>query len=212
MMDDNELNLAEMIATNSRDVPDMMQRLVDEVREYRSRTEATLEQSDADEGIVMLREANASFGNYTAAAPGIPELKPFDNERLRDYAGRLASLAALIKAEAAEANGTGRPMLGLLLIRIQLSVEETGEFAEALADGDLVHAAKELTDIQYVTDGHYLTLGLGDLKLPLYREVHASNMTKLDPVTGKPNISEAGRWLKGPSYREANVAAVIHGK
>src|SRR5690348_12740767 len=111
MMDERDLELAEMIATNTRDVPDMMQRLVDTVRDLQERPEAVLEQSDADEGITMLREANAAFGNYTAVLPSIPMLSPFDAARLHDYAGRLASLANLIKAEAAEANGTGRSML-----------------------------------------------------------------------------------------------------
>jgi predicted HAD superfamily Cof-like phosphohydrolase len=183
-----------------------------ELEELRARPQATLEQSDVDEGVSMLREANASFGNYTAAAPAVPELASYDAERLRYYAGLLATIAGAMKQEAAEANGTGRDMLGLLLIRLQLSVEETGEFAEALAEGDLVHAAKELTDMSYVTDGHYLTLGLGDLKLPLYREVHSSNMTKLDPETGKPIINEAGRWVKGPAYREADIASVLEAK
>lgn len=165
---------------------------------------------DTDAGIEMLREANAAFGNYTGLRPDVVDLGAFDAERLAFWAGELARFAAQLKHEAAEANGTGRTNLGLLLIRIQLSVEETGEFAEALAEGDLVHAAKELTDMSYVTDGHYLTLGLGDLKLPLYREVHRSNMSKLDPATGKPIISDAGRWVKGPGYREARLRSIIY--
>lgn len=169
------------------------------------------EKPETDEGITMLREANASFGNYTAPAPGIPKLTSFDAERLRYWSELLGQIAGQMKLEAAEANGTGRANLGLLLIRIQLSVEETGEFAEALAEGNLNHAAKELTDISYVTDGHYLTLGLGDLKLPLYREVHSSNMSKLDPETGKPIISDAGRWVKGPAYREAQLGPILAG-
>lgn len=182
-----------------------------ELEELRARPAATLEQRDADEGIEMLREANASFGNYTAGAPAVPalEIPGLGKQMLLDYARKLAGLAAELKEEARQENVAGHPMLSLLLIRLQLSVEETGEFAEALAEGDIVHAAKELTDMSYVTDGHYLTLGLADLKLPLYREVHGSNMTKLDPVTGKPIINEAGRWVKGPAYREALLDPII---
>lgn len=162
-----------------------------------------------DLGIELLKEANAAFGNFTATEPGVPELTQFDADRLRSYAVELAAIAARLKHEAAEANGTGRMTLGLLLIRIQLSVEETGEFAEALAEGDLEHAAKELVDMSYVTDGHYLTLGLGDKKLPLYREVHRSNMSKLDPETGRPIISDAGRWVKGPGYRQTDLGPIL---
>lgn len=166
----------------------------------------------ADQGITMLREANAAFGNFTATEPGVPGLTQFGAARLASYAAELAAIAVRLKVEAAEANGLGQDILGLLLIRIQLSVEEAGEFAEALAEGDLIHAAKELVDMSYVTDGHYLTLGLGDLKLPLYREVHRSNMSKLDPMTGRPIISDAGRWVKGPGYRQADIAAVLEAK
>jgi predicted HAD superfamily Cof-like phosphohydrolase len=167
------------------------------------------EAAERDPGIEMLREANASFGNYTATSPGVPPVGPLGEERLRSWARRLAEMAQELKDEAAVENGLGNEMLGLLLIRVQLSIEETGEFTEALAEGDLVHVAKELTDMSYVTDGHYLTLGLGAAKLPLYRATHASNMTKLDPVTGKPNISEAGRWIKGPHYRPPDIASVL---
>lgn len=162
-----------------------------------------------DPGIEMLREANAAFGNYTGEEPAIPDFTITGRHFLRRWAGQLALIAQEMKSVAAEMRKGGLEMDALLAIRLQLSVEETGEFAEALAEGDLIHAAKELTDMSYVTDGHYLTLGLADLKLPLYREVHGSNMTKLDPETGKPIINEAGRWVKGPAYREADIEAVL---
>lgn len=164
-----------------------------------------------DEGIEMLRAANASFGNYTAEEPGVPSLGEDEAKDLLVYAKRLAVMAQEIKDFAQWARGQGRENFALLLIRVQLSVEETGEFAEALASGDLEHAAKELTDLSYVTDGHYLTLGLADRKLDLYREVHSSNMSKLDE-DGKPIISEAGRWVKGPNYWEADVGSVLRTK
>ena len=180
-----------------------------ELEELRARPQATLEQSDADEGITMLREAQAAFGNYMGAEPAVPVIGQEGRDFLALYAEGLGSLAANIKAAAAKFKREGKEMEALLLIRLQLSVEETGEFAGALAEGDLVHAAKEPTDISYVTDDHYLTLGLADLKLPLYRETHRSNMTKLDPVTGKPIINEAGRWVKGPGYEEARLEPIL---
>ena len=184
-----------------------------ELDELRSKTVATLEVRDVDEGIEMLREANAAFGNYTATEAGVPklELSSIGAQMLRDYAQRLARIAGDLKREAQMEKEAGHEMIALLLIRLQLSVEETGEWAEALASGNLVKAAAELADIQYVTDGHYLTLGLGDLKLPLYRETHRANMSKLDE-DGKPIISEAGRWVKGPNFVPADIAGVLAAK
>jgi len=162
-----------------------------------------------DLGIELLKEANAAFGNYTAYSPGVPPLSPEDQNILKLWAELLAGLAQKLKGDAETANRQTRTMLGLLLIRLQLSLEETAEWAEALSRGDILEAAKELVDMSYVTDGHYLTLGLADLKAELYREVHRSNMSKLGE-DGKPIISEAGRWVKGPNYSPADVAAVIN--
>jgi predicted HAD superfamily Cof-like phosphohydrolase len=168
--------------------------------------------TDNDAGIEMNQEAARAFGNYVGETPAVPELNPYERGIIKRWSETLATMARTLKAEAAEANGLGHTAFGLLLIRLQLSVEETGEWAEALATGDIEKAAKELVDMSVVTDGHYLTLGLADLKIPLYREVHASNMTKLDPVTGQPIISEAGRWVKGPAYREADLSPILAGK
>lgn len=161
-----------------------------------------------DAGIEMLREANAAFGNYTASEPGVPELNQQGKDTLKFSAGFLASLARTLKEEARRAKELGDEMGALLIIRLQLSVEETGEWAEALALGDLKKAARELTDMQYVTDGHYLTLGLGDLKLPLYRAVHGDNMRKLGP-DGKPIISEAGRWVKPEGWEATDLSSIL---
>jgi predicted HAD superfamily Cof-like phosphohydrolase len=59
-----------------------------------------------------------------------------------------------------------------------------------------------------VTDGHYHTLGLADLKVEGYREVHGANMSKLGE-DGKPIVSEAGRWMKGPNTRKPDMAKVL---
>jgi hypothetical protein len=179
-----------------------------ELEELRSRPMATLEHRDVDEGIEMLREANGAFGNYTAPAPAVPEIGDEGRRFLELYAEGLASMAANMKLAAAKFKEEGNEMAALLIIRLQLSVEETGEWAEALASGDLKKAARELTDIQYVTDGHYLTLGLGDLKLPLYRAVHGDNMRKLGP-DGKPIISEAGRWVKPEGWTATDLGSIL---
>lgn len=164
-----------------------------------------------DAGIEMLREANASFGNYTAPEPGVPDMSDRAKGWLTRWAGRLAEMAQEAKEVATQLRIQGDDAGALLVIRCQLSMEETGEWTEALVEGDLAHIAKELSDMSYVTDGHYLTLGLGDLKLPIYRANHEANMSKLGE-DGKPIISDAGRWVKGPNYRPADIGAILNAK
>lgn len=179
-------------------------KLIFEVRELCRQAEAN------DPGIEHLKEANKAFGNHTAIFPAVPTINATTQMALKGWALTLAAMAASMKEDAAQLRAQGLTFDALVLIRVQLSVEETGEWVEALASGDIVRAAKELLDISYVTDGHYLTLGLGDLKLALYRAVQASNMSKLDE-DGRPIINEAGRWVKGPNYKpaEPEVARII---
>lgn len=168
-------------------------------------TEAEIEELESrDAGIEMLREANRSFGNYTQDRPSIPPLERTGAALLTMYADELKTLAKGLKAQAARSKAQGNEMTALLLIRLQLSVEETGEWAEALASGDIRKALHELTDMQYVTDGHYLTLGCGDIKVPALRAVHAANMRKLGP-DGKPIIDGSGRWVKPEGWTGAEL-------
>lgn len=45
----------------------------------------------------------------------------------------------------------------------------------------------------------------------LFEEVHASNMSKLG-ADGKPVYREDGKILKGPNFREPNLARIIYGE
>ncbi len=53
------------------------------------------------------------------------------------------------------------------------------------------------------------------MKIPLpiivaaFETVHASNMTKVNPDTGKPDRREDGKILKGPNYQPADMTAVV---
>lgn len=161
-----------------------------------------------DPGVEMVREFHEAFGAHIASEPGFPELDDDDRSLLAAIGLSLGSLAKALKNQAAEANAAGRPGLGLLLIRLQLHIEENGELADAFGAGDLVEALDALTDISYVVDGTYLTLGLGEAKVEADQEVHRSNMTKLGP-DGKPIISDAGRVVKGPNYSRPDLATVI---
>lgn len=81
-----------------------------------------------------------------------------------------------------------------------LIVEEYGELlAEHTAeDFDIKKAAKEATDLLYVTYGYIQELGVDpDLT---FKAVHESNMSKLGD-DGKPIYREDGKVMKGPNYK-----------
>lgn len=162
-----------------------------------------------DLGIARVRDFHEAFDCViTTGGPWMPELS--DSERLlvQQYAGQLGDIAANLKVAAASANNNHRPALGLLLVRLQLAVEETGELAEAFAKQDLVEALDALSDIGYVNNGTYLTLGLQYVKGDADAEVHRSNMSKLG-LDGKPQISAAGRVEKGPNYSPPDFSRIL---
>ncbi len=90
-------------------------------------------------------------------------------------------------------------------LRIALHLEENRELIEALLAGDLTATAHELADVVYVAYGTAHSLGI-----PLDRvivEVHRANMSKIGP--DGPKYREDGKLLKPPSFRPADVAAVL---
>lgn len=96
--------------------------------------------------------------------------------------------------------------------RVRLLQEELDELREALADGDIVETLDALTDIQYVLDGAFLSLGLHSVKDAAFAEVHRSNMSKLG-ADGKPILRESdGKVLKGPDYFKPDLSQFIQTK
>lgn len=99
----------------------------------------------------------------------------------------------------------GIPPEHVIELRFKLLMEEFGEVAEeAVGEGsvDLEKLGKELCDLLYVAYGMADAFGLPIDEM--FREVNASNMSKLDK-DGKPIYREDGKILKGPSYREPNL-------
>lgn len=93
--------------------------------------------------------------------------------------------------------------------RVRLLQEELDELKEALADGDIVETLDALTDLQYVLDGAFLSLGLHPVKETAFAEVHRSNMSKLG-ADGKPILRESdGKVLKGPNYFKPDLSQFI---
>lgn len=85
----------------------------------------------------------------------------------------------------------------------------TEEFKEFMDENGFDQAAllKELADLVYVCYGYADRFGW-DLD-EAFRRVHLSNMSKLDPVTGKPIFREDGKILKSSSYKEPNLGDLV---
>lgn len=92
-------------------------------------------------------------------------------------------------------------------LRVALLEEEVGEFVTASAKGDLIGITDALADIVYVVYGTALTYGI-DLDAVL-REVHRSNMSKLDSG-GKPLTRDDGKVIKSEEYFPPDIAAVLN--
>lgn len=95
---------------------------------------------------------------------------------------------------------------GRLALRKRLIEEEYAEFLESVEEGDLVNAAKELSDLIYVVQGTAVEMGI-DLDA-VFEAVHESNMSKLDD-DGQPIFREDGKVLKGNNYFEPDIKSVL---
>lgn len=82
--------------------------------------------------------------------------------------------------------------------------EEFGELEEA---GNHVDALDALIDILVVTIGALHSLGVDSEGA--WREVIRSNMSKVDPVTGKVIKREDGKVLKPASYSPPNLEPFV---
>lgn len=86
------------------------------------------------------------------------------------------------------------------LLRMRLIIEELGELAKAMAEGDRVEMADALADLEYVVVGTAVTYGIP--QEAVFQEVHRSNMTK----TGMDEASKGG---KGEGFSKADVASIV---
>ena len=95
---------------------------------------------------------------------------------------------------------------GLEELASKLIVEEFKEFMDETGDNQAA-LLKELADLVYVCYGYADRFGW-DLD-EAFRRVHLSNMSKLDPVTGKPIFREDGKILKSSAYKEPNLKDLV---
>lgn len=109
------------------------------------------------------------------------------------------------------ATGLGPVVLDpdLMALRVRLITEETTEFVAAALAGDYVGMADALTDLLYVTYGAAIALGIDADQT--FREVHRSNLSKLDR-DGLPIKRADGKVLKGPLYSPPNLRPILYGE
>lgn len=105
----------------------------------------------------------------------------------------------------------GFPPDDVIELRMKLILEEFTELCDEIdavksPEMDLEKIAKELCDLLYVTYGFADTLGLPIDDI--FREVHSSNMSKLDE-NGNPIYREDGKVKKSNQYRPADVSKYL---
>lgn len=99
------------------------------------------------------------------------------------------------------------PSQNIQQLRIALIEEEISELKDAIQQNDLVEVADALADILYVVYGAGLAFGI-DLD-KCFREVHRSNMTKLDADGNPIKNPETGKIVKGPHYEEPQLERIL---
>lgn len=97
-----------------------------------------------------------------------------------------------------------------IALRVSLIQEELNEYREAAEAHDLVAIADALSDLMYVVLGTYVAHGLQEVAEPLFEEVHASNMSKLDDH-GRPIYRADGKVLKSDRWRPPDLKRILDG-
>jgi predicted HAD superfamily Cof-like phosphohydrolase len=93
-------------------------------------------------------------------------------------------------------------------LRQNILQEEVDELKKAWEEGNIVEVADALADIHYVLMGTVLEFGLQDKYEEIFREVHRSNMSKLD-MNGKPVYREDGKVIKSELYTKPEIADIL---
>lgn len=93
-------------------------------------------------------------------------------------------------------------------LRSSLIIEEAEEFRAAVNAQDWPEVIDAMCDLLYVVYGAAVALGV-DLD-PFFNEVHRSNMSKLDPNTGKPIYRADGKVMKSASWSAPDIVRVMN--
>lgn len=92
-------------------------------------------------------------------------------------------------------------------LRRDLLREEYEELERAVEAEDLVEIADGLVDMIYVATGTALEYGI-DLPA-VWDEIHASNMRKADPATGKVTKRQDGKIMKPAGWQPPDVRRAL---
>lgn len=103
---------------------------------------------------------------------------------------------------------TGVPIEKVKSVRVPLLVEELNELVLAINEEDELGILDALTDLQYVLDGTYIAFGLDKVKDAAFKEVHRSNMSKLDK-DGKAIVRADGKILKPEGWTKPELEQFI---
>jgi predicted HAD superfamily Cof-like phosphohydrolase len=87
--------------------------------------------------------------------------------------------------------------------------EENDEYLEACEKNSLIEIADALGDQLYILCGTILKHGMQDVIEDVFREIQASNMSKLGD-NGEPLLREDGKILKGSGYFRPNLSKFIN--
>lgn len=123
-------------------------------------------------------------------------------EALRAAAGDIRTLNDWVKRQTVEFGRDKR------FLRIRLLLEEVAELAEAMGQDDLVGSLDALCDLRYLADGSTVSLGLQDVFMDAFREVHRSNMSKFWPG-GAVRRDDDGKIRKPPTFSEPDLNQFI---
>lgn len=93
-------------------------------------------------------------------------------------------------------------------LNYKLSNEENLEYLDACEDNDKVEILDALVDELYIWCGKVLSHGMQDLINEAFKEVHASNMSKLD-ANGFPIKRVDGKVMKGENYFKPNLVKFL---
>lgn len=93
---------------------------------------------------------------------------------------------------------------GRVILRERLISEE---YEEVMSSETNVELLKEMADLVYVILGACVEFGWNFDEA--FRRVHESNMSKLDPETGKPIYRADGKVLKSSSYKPADLSDLV---
>lgn len=129
------------------------------------------------------------------------------NELLRSHVERVEEFHRIYKL-GIEKSPTAALAESEYLLRYKLMREENEEYLEACQNGDLAGIADALGDMMYILFGTIVRHGLQEKIEDVFREIHQSNLSKLDEA-GNPIYREDGKVMKGPNYFPPDIRKVL---